>query len=872
MRISISYFFIIWSLSLGANAQQFRVLTYTTQEDGLPTNQINTTIIDSTGYLWLGTDAGVVRFDGNNFRLYEKNLPSGYIKDFCYQKNGRLIFSTDAGVYEIEGLKNRVDLKPLILADLQPTDTTLYYPNQLFEDIHENLWISEPNASLVRYREGKLKRFKFDAQNATCQSNSCFNFLEDPMGNLWVAAQTGYLYRFDYQKDQFLKMSNPDQTGPIIALSYAGSRELLLFGNWVFKASFNENNFITEVRKVLTVPFQIISVAHAPNQKLYFGTDQGLYRVGDLVNFKDLEKVFSHNDPHRVEELPFTKIHHLLFASDGDVWISSDSGLGLLQTNFFSSVGSLPMQHIYSISQSATGKIYISFGELFSLTQEKNIMTATQILGTKNGLILAAVSKGKKVWASNVESELLFLESGKIKKKLSFAKRGGAIFYMLLDLNDNLWICQAPSEKPIIGVVKLTPDTKMQYYQQDKGLENRILVIKQSPFGILFAAGIGNDTYLYRYLEKTDSFINISLPLPFSNPRFEVHDLAIDSTGIIWLGTTDGLLRYNSERIERIDLGDYTNSEVRSVAIAKDGSIWAATDTYGLLRYQDKEVVIFDESSGLPSKITTYRTLMIDQDQRIWVGTAEGLAPTQAVNPQPQNTPVPIFLKITANGEEMVETESNEFPNHSLLEFTYASLSYPGEGIQYQYRVGMLSQLSSPWTDLGSKTQTVIPQLTFGEYYFQIRAKQTGGFRWSEPVDYHFVIKQIWYQTWWSYTIFGAAAVLLILSLIKLSTYKLRREKVRLEELVKEKGSTSPFPSTPGKFDNLESLQNLINDLTRSQDWNQRMVQLFKDLIKGYQIDCFGIGTFDSKTDHIEVQEFIQNNGNIGKKLYLSPT
>ena len=140
MRISISYFSIIWFLCLGANAQQFRVLTYTTL-DGLPTNQINTTIIDSTGYLWLGTDAGVVRFDGKNFRRYEKNLPSGYIGDFCYQKNGRLIFSSDAGVYEIEGLKNRVDLKPLILADLQPTDTTLYYPNQLLEDSRGNLWM-----------------------------------------------------------------------------------------------------------------------------------------------------------------------------------------------------------------------------------------------------------------------------------------------------------------------------------------------------------------------------------------------------------------------------------------------------------------------------------------------------------------------------------------------------------------------------------------------------------------------------------------------------------------------------------------------------------------------------------------------------------
>jgi len=64
-------------------------------------------------------------------------------------------------------------------------------------------------------------------------------------------------------------------------------------------------------------------------------------------------------------------------------------------------------------------------------------------------------------------------------------------------------------------------------YGAAAGLDNRILVIKESERGRLYAAGIGPETYLYRYEPAADAFINLSLPLPFAHSQgFEVHDLA----------------------------------------------------------------------------------------------------------------------------------------------------------------------------------------------------------------------------------------------------------------------------------------------------------------------------------------------------------
>ena len=82
----------------------------------------------------------------------------------------------------------------------------------------------------------------------------------------------------------------------------------------------------------------------------------------------------------------------------------------------------------------------------------------------------------------------------------------------------------------------------------------------------------------------TNRFENKSLPFPFkASKNFEVHDIAVDNRGIVWLATTDGLLKYDTERIQRIQLGVHTQNEIRSVVSIPDGSVWMATSTSGLV-------------------------------------------------------------------------------------------------------------------------------------------------------------------------------------------------------------------------------------------------------------------------------------------------
>ena len=80
--------------------QQFRINTYNAQ-NGLPSNKIHAVIQDTIGFIWIASDAGLIRFDGKEFVILDHGIESKYIKDFCYRKSGKMIISTDAGIHEV---------------------------------------------------------------------------------------------------------------------------------------------------------------------------------------------------------------------------------------------------------------------------------------------------------------------------------------------------------------------------------------------------------------------------------------------------------------------------------------------------------------------------------------------------------------------------------------------------------------------------------------------------------------------------------------------------------------------------------------------------------------------------------------------------
>lgn len=774
----------LWLLPAAGWAQKFSYTQYRTAQ-GLPANDVRAAVRDSIGFLWVATDNGLARHDGRSFTTYQAKLESRYVKDLLRRPDGDLLLANDAGVFAVTPRTDTAAIRRLVGARPRPTDSTVVYPNGLYRDGQGRLWISQPNGAVARWANGRLRTFSFGEDHATGTSASDFSFAEDAQGRLWLAARTGQLYRYAREADRFRQVSLPQPPDRVRDLRVRGDT-LWVVGDRLVQGRISEDGALADVRTYATGGRHLTHVAVGPEGLLFGTRESGLFRGSVEPTGLRLQEVFGANDPHRIEELPFRAIRHVYVDRDGSIWLSSGQGLGLLQSRFFSGISGMPNNNTLSVHPDGE-RVLLSFGEVYGVRSgEKRGFRARPLPISEERFVTSIASVGGRLWMGTANGLLVAREGGRAVRRIDFTDRGGGIFYMLGDRRGHLWLCQAPTDTPLKGVTKVRPDGTTKFYDADDGVENRILVLREGPRDALYAAGIGPTTYLFRYQPDRDRFINLSRPLPFQySQNFEVHDLAIDDRGLVWMATTDGLLRYDLERVQRVDLGPYTEAEVRSVEAMPDGRIWLATDTNGLLHYRDGTWVQFGQDTGLPTKVTIYRTLRTDEQGRIWVGTAEGAVHSRRRRPVPDPTQTPLLLSAQLNGESVDGLDRFTLRAQGALSLRYATLAFPGDDLRYQYR--LTGTPDSSWSDPTAENTLRLQGLSLGDHTLELRAKKGGGHYWSVPLRVPIRVRPVWYRTWWAYLLYGLGGVGLLAYGVRRSVRRQRRRIRELEDALAER-------------------------------------------------------------------------------------
>ena len=120
---------------------QYNITAYQ-RNDGLPANLTKTTIQDDLGFIWIGTDLGLVRYDGQEFVELSEGLPSPYVKSFFKTRDGKLIAITDQGMVSITSLPDSVSLQPYTP---MPNGDSLEvrYPKEGQISCDGSMWITE---------------------------------------------------------------------------------------------------------------------------------------------------------------------------------------------------------------------------------------------------------------------------------------------------------------------------------------------------------------------------------------------------------------------------------------------------------------------------------------------------------------------------------------------------------------------------------------------------------------------------------------------------------------------------------------------------------------------------------------------------------
>ena len=838
------------------SAQQYGYVQYNSSS-GAPFDQVSTVLQDQAGFIWIGSQNGLYRFDGIHFDIYSMHTKSQFIHQL-HESGDNLLFVNDMGVYQIDDLLSQPKVIPLLEGTINETAGLPFYPNDFALGKDQEIWLTQSNHSIGRLQEGDFKTYRFSKTNKAQK----LAIHEDSKGGIWVLSPLDGLFYFDKATNTFEKKMNI-KNGNVLLIH----KDYLVVGNDALRVyTIQENK--PQLIKTIELDDDLITAMHVDqNDQYIIGTRKGkLFKISNLNS--PPQTIYGANEAHRVEELDFGHIYEIYVTTDSKsnndkLWVCSETGLWLLQQRFFKTVKNLPLNNPISITMGNQGKAYAPINYLYEISPNKDEFTAKPIYNNLQANAVAEDAAGFTwVTTSTPKVELLKYANNKIIKRYDFHNRGEAIFYLFPDSKENLWFCQAPVNKPIIGIAKINKKGEINYYDDTKGFSSRVLAIKESSRGEIYAVGIGEESYLYRFDPEKDRFVNLSPTLPFTAMlNFEVHDLTIDDRGVVWLATTDGLLRYDAEKITLIQNDILGQEEVRGVTHYSNNNIWISTATKGLVFHQQNTSTILGETEGLPAVISAYRCITTDDQGRLWAGTAEGLVYSRMSAATLPYSNSPRIIKIMINRSELTKGFNKvlKIKKSQQLDLQFTNLSFPARNVQYQYRLlpkedRQIMLEEQLWQSNGNNNVLTLSQMQLGDYYLELRARQPGGYQWSKPLEIQLNVFLPWYlQTWFIYGSIGLLVLFIsyyfrfyvkrrfnrLQQVLKYSNEKLAKKEAQLHQKIRE------FEEQQEELDNansnIQTLELFIKEIPKKASWNDIIIAMGKAVNQSSDINAFEI-------------------------------
>ncbi|MBL7857302.1 MAG: GHKL domain-containing protein [Cyclobacteriaceae bacterium] len=763
-------FILIYAFSISSVcAQEYRFRLYRV-EQGLPNDVVKAVAQDSLGFVWIATDDGLVKYDGQRFTTYKAAFRSQYTKAFLNTRSGRLLAIGDLDLIEIRNQVDTVIFKTVLAGARTFSDSAIWYPKSIYEDRSANIWLGEPQ-SAIRYDGKSMKRFDFGAENRSPVFIRSFSFFEDDNENLFAVSYRGKVFRLDKRRDEFVALEH-ELPADCAHVLFDQHKLYVATGTGVYEATIDDGD-IRNVRQLLPVK-QASYLLTSPDGALWVGTfDDDLYQVN-----RDSEVTW------KALGYSFKGINSIYQSNEGDLWTSTDKGMVLVQSNLFELADPLSQaQFIEGIAEDATlNRIYFCNKEtIVQLESSKpdGPLRRTVIYDDRNAYFQSLQVSKRGLWASSIYEVMLFSE-GKLFRKWDFSSEGNFVHDIFLDSRQQLWGCQAGNA----NVIMINDSLRVKRYPIPSNKQNEVTLVREGPNG-LYVAASGPDKYLFFKPHTGDSFRDISLPIKFSIAGdFTINDFAVQQNNVVWIASTEGLIRFGHQKIERIDLGEtFTAISVSSIEILDERNI-IFSNSHGLFRYDlvSNEYWLYDENSGLPSNTITGRGIFIDHKKQLWIGTSYGLARTAQSIIQNKQTTKPHCIEARVNGEGVRFIRGVQASYGAFIHLQFSSITFPENKINLQWKM----QGDTLWHAMRNH-QLSFTDLWPGEYNVLVRAKKNTGLDWSEPTMVSLLIaKPYWLRIEF---IFFLITIILIIAWASYSVTSrlLNKRKVQLERLIEKR-------------------------------------------------------------------------------------
>ena len=767
----VSYFV---SSSVFAGNKDFNFRRFTAA-DGLSSNTVRAILQDKRGYVWFGTDEGLNRYDGTGVNIYQyttqttHGLGCNYISAL-YEGEDELWVGTGEGLYLYAYDTNTFSFFEKQTSKGKQITTAV---NDIKKDKEDNLWLATSGQGVFKYNRqmDKLEQYEFTA---------CVGFVPglciDNENWVWAVTNQGdrYIYKLNKAENKFepfeLKYEEKRYKSPSI-VAFEDTEHNLWLGTWgdglqkIDRYSGQVTIYLHPSEKEGIMHIHSI-MQYAPHQ-LLIGSDDGLSSFNTSTGE---HKLYSYDEVNP-SSLSNRFVYPIMKDREGGVWIGTYYGgvnyispntgqfESYSQSRFFNSVKGSIISHF---CEDTNGNIWIASddGGLTCLSTADNRFIHYMPQEGRNSLsyhnVHALCMDGDNLWIGTYTGgvNVLNVRTGVFKQYTSYqgdpkSLDGSSSYAIFKDREQRIWVATMSG----INLYNREEDNFIRVKQ----LGGLTIDIDQDTKGNLWFATQGRG--LFKYDPQTDSWKNYQHSKQTGALiSDQVNCVLVDRNGQIWVGTMDGLCRYDVEKdqFDPIEL-DIPSHNICCI-IEDERTLWMTT-TKGLVRYIPGEnYQVFMKSDGLQSDQFMPNAGMKTSNGKIYVGSVNGFNafyPFQIHSneqiPSVVITGLEIFNKEISVGDKWLPRsldcldELKLSYKDNVFSLRYAALSYcTPEKNQYAYK---LDGFDKDWNYVGAQNKATYTNLPAGTYLFRVKASNNDGLWNDQGVSLKVVIYPPFYWT-----------------------------------------------------------------------------------------------------------------------------
>lgn len=745
-------------------------------DNGLPQNTVYCITQTQDGFLWVGTEEGLARFDGVRFTPFNKgNSPeirSNYINALLEDPDGNLWIGTYGG-----GLSKYRNGRFTHFGKEEglPDDHIVC----LFFDRERTLWIGTTHG-LSRFRGGSFQ--SFSTQDGL-SDNWIVSIVDDHAGGVWIGTARG-LCRLINKRFEAI----PAAGTQVIYSLYSPAPEDLWIGTFNTLKHIRSNqleNFMLET-----------NLPNVPVRAIHRDTDRNLWiaTLGAGVNrFRDgkLEAFTMENG------MSSNMIHAFYEDREGSLWIGTSEGLSRLKNGKFvsySTAEGLSFNRVWCVYENHQHQIWIGTdGGGLNVFDQGKFTHFTIRDGLSSNLISSLTEdQAGNLWVGTLGAGLNKYEHGKfVHYTFENGLSGNWIWSIYPDHRGSVWIGTFNR-----GLNRLKDGVFIHYDAHNGFPAQSVHSIYEAPNGAVYFATA--DAGLVRW--KDDVFTTYSTKQGF--PSDDLISMYGDSEGTLWLSAaSQGLIWFKNGQSRKVTQKDgLLYDTIEGILEDNHGNLWMSTNR-GIFTVNKKvlqdfvsgkihhfEIKTFGKSDGMKSEECNggYQpSAWKSHDGRLWFSTIKGVVVIDPEKIPVNRLPPPVLMQdVIVDDEQVSQTGRGiEFqPGKQHFEFHYTALSLldPAK-VNFKFK---LEGFDRDWIQAGARRVAYYTNLPSGSYQFRVQACNNDGV-WNEAgAVFTFRLDPHVYETTWFYLL---CAAFVLSAGFAVHRYRLKQIHSRFDAILSER-------------------------------------------------------------------------------------